>query len=133
HWIAGEITPEPQDELQSTHTHMLRKEDGAISWQRPAAVIARMVRAYTPWPGACTHWRGKLLKIVSAHALAMEPDANVVPGTVSIREEAGHTVLAIVTGAGFLLVQQVQLEGKRAMSVDEFLRGYPHIAASVLA
>ncbi len=132
-WIAGEITPEPQDELQVTHTHMLRKEDGAIMWQRPAAVLARMVRAYNPWPGAYTHWRGKLLKIVSAHALTLEPDAHVVPGTVSVREEAGHTVLAIVTGAGYLIVQQVQLEGKRAMSAEEFLRGYPQISASVLA
>jgi methionyl-tRNA formyltransferase len=132
-WIAGEITPEPQDELQSTHTHMLRKEDGKISWERPAAVIAREVRAYTPWPGAYTHWRGKLLKIVSAHATALEPDINVVPGTVSVREEAGHPVLAIVTGAGFLLVEQLQLEGKRAMSADEFLRGYPHISGSALA
>ncbi len=132
-WIAGEITPEPQDELQSTHTHMLRKEDGKISWQRPAAVIAREVRAYTPWPGAYTHWRGKLLKIVSAHALSLEPDTNVAPGTVSTREEGDQLVLAIVTGAGFLLVQQLQLEGKRAMSADEFLRGYPHISGSVLA
>ncbi|HLJ33855.1 MAG TPA: methionyl-tRNA formyltransferase, partial [Ktedonobacteraceae bacterium] len=131
-WIAGEITPEPQDELQSTHTHMLRKEDGAIQWQRPAAVIARMVRAYNPWPGAYTHWRGKLLKIVSAHATALEPAINVLPGTVSVREEAGHPVLAIVTGADFLLVQQLQLEGKRAMSAEEFLRGYPHISGSVL-
>jgi methionyl-tRNA formyltransferase len=91
-----------------------------------------MVRAYTPWPGAYTHWRGKLLKIVSAHALTLDPDSNVVPGTVSVREEDGHPVLAVVTGAGFLLVQQLQLEGKRAMSAEEFLRGYPQISASVL-
>ncbi len=131
-WISGEITPEPQDEQQSTHTYMLRKEDGEIQWERPAAVIARMVRAYTPWPGAYTHWRGKLLKIVSAHAVTLEPDTDAVPGTVSVREEAGHTVLAIVTGAGFLIVKLLQLEGKRAMSAEEFLRGYPHIAGEVL-
>ncbi len=132
-WITGEIQPEPQDELQSTHTHMLRKEDGEISWQRPAAVIARMVRAYTPWPGAYTHWRGKLLKIVGAHAVSLEPDADVVPGTVSVREEAGRSVLAIVTGTGFLIVTNLQLEGKRAMSADEFLRGYPQIAGEILS
>src|SRR5579863_4228085 len=39
-WIAGEITPEPQDELRASHTHMLRKEDGEISWEQPAAVLA---------------------------------------------------------------------------------------------
>ena len=98
-WVAREITPEAQDEQRSSHTHMLRKEDGKIQWERPAAVIARMVRAYTPWPGAYTHWRGKLLKIVAAQAITLEPATDLVPGTVTVREEAGHVVLAIVTGA----------------------------------
>ncbi len=136
-WIGGQITPIPQDETQATHTRMLRKEDGEISWQRPAAVLARMVRAYTPWPGAHTHWRGKLLKIVHAHALEVEPEAPIpgetlVPGMVSVREEGGQQVLAIVTGSGLLIVDRLQLEGKRAMSTDEFLRGYPQIAGAVL-
>jgi methionyl-tRNA formyltransferase len=131
-WIAGEITPEPQDEQYATHTHMLRKEDGEIHWDRPAAVLARQVRAYTPWPGSYTHWRGKLLKIVSAHALGGQVDALVPPGTVSIREEAGHKVLAIVTGSGLLIVKQLQLEGKKVMSTEEFLRGYAHIVSEVL-
>jgi len=127
-WIAGKITPEPQDESKASHTRMLRKEDGEIRWDLPAAVLARQVRAYTPWPGSYTHWRGKLLKIIQAHPLAVEPEAAVLPGTVSVREEAGHQVLAIVTGSGLLLVKQLQLEGKRAMSAEEFLRGYPQIA-----
>lgn len=131
-WVAGEITPEPQNEERATHTHMLRKEDGEIDWQRPAAVIARMVRAYNPWPGAYTRWRGKLLKILAARAVALEPDRDVPPGTVSRREDAGREVLAIVTGSGFLLVPQLQLEGKKAMSADEFLRGYAHIAGERL-
>ncbi len=135
-WISGQITPTPQDETQATHTRMLRKEDGEISWQRPAAVLARMVRAYTPWPGTYTHWRGKLLKIVHARALEVEPEAlpgeTIVPGTVSQREEGGQQVLAIVTGSGLLIVDRLQLEGKRAMSTDEFLRGYPQIVGEVL-
>src|SRR5947199_2193214 len=94
-WVEGRIAPEPQDAQQATHTRMLQKEDGEIRWDRPAAVIARQVRAYTPWPSAYTHWRGKLLKILSAHAFAGIPDAVVVPGTVSVRGEAGHEVLAI--------------------------------------
>jgi methionyl-tRNA formyltransferase len=131
-WIAGEITPEAQDEQRASHTHMLRKEDGAIDWEQPAVVLAHKVRAYTPWPGAYTHWRNKLLKIVSAHAIAMEPGEAVQAGTVIQRKEAGHDVLAIVTGQGLLAVKQVQLEGKRAMSAEEFLRGYPQIAGEVL-
>ncbi|MBA2287977.1 MAG: methionyl-tRNA formyltransferase [Ktedonobacteraceae bacterium] len=131
-WIAGQITPEPQDEQQSTHTHMLRKEDGQIQWQRPAPVLARMVRAYDPWPGSYTSWQGKRLKIITAHAQALEPDREVTPGTVSLREEAGQQVLAIVTGAGFLIVERLQLEGRKAMRADEFARGYPQIVGAVL-
>lgn len=131
-WVAGEITPQPQDEQKASHTRMLRKEDGEIRWERPAAVLAREVRAYTPWPGSYTHWRGKLLKIVKAHALLSEPDSQVPPGTVSLLEEAGHRLLAVVTGAGRLLVERLQLEGRKAMSAEEFVRGYPTIVGEVL-
>lgn len=136
-WVNGQLTPVPQDETQATHTRMIRKEDGAINWQRPAAVLARMVRAYIPWPTAYTHWRGKQLKIVQAHALEVEPEApqpgeTIAPGTASIREEAGQEVLAIVTSSGLLIVTQLQLEGKRAMPTAEFLRGYPQIVGDVL-
>ena len=134
-WIAGSIVPQPQEELHATHTRMLRKEDGLLHWDKPAAVLARQVRAYIPWPGSYTHWRGKLLKILEAHPLAVEIDTleqDVQSGLVSTREEAGHQVLAMVTGSGFLIVTRVQLEGKKAMSAEEFLRGYSHIAGDVL-
>lgn len=138
-WVTGKITPQPQDALRATHTRMLKKEDGRIQWERPAAIIARQVRAYTPWPASYTFWRGKLLKILAAHPLAVEPDAGsetqdaaLQPGLVSMREEAGHHVLAIVTGSGLLVVTRLQLEGKRAMSAEEFLRGYTHITGEVL-
>ncbi len=131
-WVTGKITLEPQDELKASHTKMLRKEDGEICWEKAATVLARTVRAYTPWPSAYTYWRGKLLKIVSAHPLSVIPGTNTPPGTVSVREEAGHKVLAIVTGSGLLIVKSVQLEAKKAMSAEEFLRGYPQIVGEVL-
>jgi methionyl-tRNA formyltransferase len=131
-WIAGQLKPEPQVEELATHTKMLRKEDGEINWQLPAAALARMVRAYTPWPGSYSHWRGRLIKILSASAAAFETNPPLAPGTVSTREEAGHKTLAVATGAGLLLVKQVQLEGKKAMSAEEFLRGYPQIVGEVL-
>ncbi len=131
-WVQGNTTPQPQLDLGISHTHMLRKEDGEISWQRPAAIIARAVRAYTPWPTAYTHWHGKLLKIISAHAASVEPDQKVTPGTVSMQKEVGHEVLAIVTGSGILLVDRLQLEGKKIVSAEEFVRGYPHIVGEVV-
>lgn len=130
-WIAGKITPEPQDESKATHTRMLRKEDGLINWQRAAAVIVRAVRAYTPWPSAYTYWHGKLLKIISAQPLHVEVDS-LTPGKVSVHSEAGRQCLCIATGSGLLLVRELQLEGKRAMSAEEFLRGYAQIVGQVL-
>ena len=131
-WVQGRIVPQPQDEQKASHTHMLHKEDGQISWDRAAAVLAREVRAYQPWPGAYTYWRGKLLKIVSAHAEALEPGKEVPPGTAILRKEAGHQLLAIVTSSGYLVIDRLQLEGKKAMSAEEFLRGYPQIVGEVL-
>jgi methionyl-tRNA formyltransferase len=131
-WITGEITPEPQDDNGATHTRMLKKEDGLLHWDRPASVLARQVRAYTPWPGAYTYWNNKLFKILAARPLNVSLESPLVPGTVTTREDAGHPVLAIVTGAGLLLVRQLQLEGKKAMSAEEFLRGYPQIVGSTL-
>ena len=111
---------------------MLRKEDGEIAWDRPAAVLARAVRAYTPWPSAYTCWHGKLLKVVSAYAVTSEPGEEVKPGTVSLRKENNQQILSVATGNGLLIVDKLQLEGKKVMSAGEFVRGYPQIVGEVL-
>ena len=131
-WVQGKITPQPQDEQLASHTRMLRKEDGEIVWNHPAEVLARAVRAFTPWPSAYTNWRGKLLKIISAHAVPSEPTLEAKPGTVNQRKENDRQMLSVVTGNGLLIVDKLQLEGKKVMSADEFLRGYSQIVGDVL-
>ena len=132
-WVSSKITPVPQDNNTASYTHRLRKEDGELPCAEPAALLARMVRAYTPWPGAYTHWRGKLLKIISARAIPQSASPEpATPGTVSVLQDAGHKSLLIATGDGSLLVTQLQLEGKKAMSAEEFLRGYPQIIGETL-
>lgn len=129
-WIVGTIAPQPQGESPTPYTHMLRKEDGAINWHAPAEVLWRQVRAYSPWPGAYTSWRGKMLKIVAAHPDIASSDAR--PGVVLVRKAQGQQQLAIGTGEGLLVIERLQLEGKKALSADEFLRGYPQIAGEKL-
>jgi len=131
-WISGELTPQPQDEQQASYTRMMRKEDGEIDWYRPADLLARQVRAYTPWPTAYTTWRSKLVKIVSAHALVSETQKDAPVGIVMLRKEDGEPSLQVVTGEGMLVIDRLQLEGKKAMSAGEFLRGYPQIVGDVL-
>ncbi len=126
-WIAGTLSPQPQDEREASYTHMVKKEDGSIDWRRPAGELARMVRAYSPWPGAFSTWRGKLLKITSAHAIPHETREERPAGTVVVRKEHGQPALSVVTGDGLLQIERLQVEGKKGMSADEFLRGYPHI------
>ena len=131
-WVQGKITPQPQDERFASHTHMLHKEDGKIDWNRPADVLARTVRAFTPWPGAYTNWSNKLLKIISAHTIQSDPGSEARAGTVSLRKENGLQTLIVATGKGLLILEKLQLEGKKVTSADEFLRGYSHIVGEVL-
>jgi methionyl-tRNA formyltransferase len=131
-WVQGNITLQPQEERFASHTRMLHKEDGKIDWSRPADVLAQAVRAFTPWPGAYTHWGKRLLKIISAHPTQTDAGSEGRNGTVSLRKENGLQTIAIATGNGHLIVEKLQLEGKKVMSAGEFLRGYSQIVGEVL-
>jgi len=85
------------------------------------------VRAFHPWPGCYTKWRGKLIKIIEAEPLSQEADA--VTGRVVVLPGDG---LGVSTGAGVLRLLVVQLEGKRVMTAGEFLRGQRQFVGAVL-
>jgi methionyl-tRNA formyltransferase len=124
-WFGGEIKPQPQLEADATYTKMLDKADGEIDWRMPAVDIARRVRAFHPWPGCYTRWRGKTLKVIAATPLAGKRGT---PGqTMATEGGAG-----IQTGDGILVLRQVQIEGKRQMDIAEFLRGQRDFIGSTL-
>lgn len=130
HWLAGELTPQPQDETQATVTRLLRKEDGRLDWTQPAEALARQVRAFTPWPGAFTTWDGRTLKVLAAHAISAPSD--LPPGTCFVRSDPASGLLGCACGQGALALEVIQLEGKRALPAGEVLRGYPALAAATL-
>jgi methionyl-tRNA formyltransferase len=75
----GTAEPEPQNQDEATYCKLIRKEDGEIDWAREAERIERMVRAYTPWPGAYTYWGDRKLTVreaavYTADALGPTPD-----------------------------------------------------------
>ncbi len=125
----GEITPQPQDESGATYCAPIRREQGEIDWRLPAVDIWRRVRAYEPWPGCYTAWRGKQLKVVEAEPLPAQGVAGV--GQVVAANSEG-IAFGVVTGDGVLGVLRVQLEGKRAMSAAEFIRGQREFIGSTL-
>ncbi len=119
-WQRGEITPLPQDNKMATYFGQIKKEDGEIDWALPVVAIGRRVRAFNPWPGCYTTWRGKQLKIIAAEALPGES----TPGSGKVIARAGKEGgLGIGTGEGVLGVLRLQLEGKKAVNAAEFLRG----------
>jgi len=116
----GELIPQPQDEAAASYSGLIRKEDGEIDWHLPAVDIWRRVRAYQPWPGCYTRWRGKQLKVLETVSLGEQGTHEV--GHVVALDRKG-AAFGVSTGDGILGVLRVQLEGKRAMPAAEFLRG----------
>ena len=126
-WLAGEIQPQSQDDSQATYCRIIAKQDGLIDWSQSAVEIWRRSRAYYPWPGTYTYWRGKLLKVLRAEALP-QCSGKGEPGRVMTLDEG----LAVATGEGALLLREVQLAGKRALSAEDFGRGQRDFVGSVL-
>ena len=134
-WARGEIAPRPQDDALATYSTMLSKEDGELSFSLPAARLAAQVRAYLPWPGTYTHWRGRALRLLEASALpagAGVPDIGAPVGSVVRPASEDAPAMAIVAGDGLLGVVRLQLEGRRPATASEFLRGHPSIVGEVL-
>lgn len=130
-WLRGEITPQPQDESQATLSRMITKEQGFLDWGQPAVVLARVVRAFQPWPGAYTKWRGKILKIIEATPCC--PAQRGAPGTaLALDPPEEGSPLGIQTGEGILVLKTVQLEGRKVVSAGEFLRGQRGIVGETL-
>ena len=126
-WSRREIEPREQEESRATVTRRLTREDGRIDWTRPAEDTARRVRAYDPWPGSFTQWRGKLLKIADV-AVSAGPSRAVGPGeVVSVGDGVGAG-----TGKGVLLLGSLQLEGRRSIPALEFRRGHRDFVGSIL-
>jgi len=128
-WIDGRVVPQPQDSEKATYSGIIKKEDGRLDWSRPAVELWRKVRAFQPWPGCYTAWEGKLVKIIEAAPL---PGQGEVGRVVEIPDR-GDIALGVATGDGILGLVVIQIEGKRAMSGEEFLRGQRGFIGSVLA
>jgi methionyl-tRNA formyltransferase len=117
---------------EATYTPFIKKEDGHISWNKTAAEIDRMIRAYTPWPGCYTSSSGVLLRIITAYP---RTDCSVpgssVPGDVLPYDK--NTGISVVCGAGTVLsVTELQWQAKKIMSHQDFMNGARNFAGSHL-
>ena len=129
-WLKGELEPRPQDERRATYSRLITSKDGQIDWHLPALQLWRQVRAFNPWPGCYTSWQGKRLKIHKAVAVGKRVNDKI--GEVIALAQPSPVKVGIATGEGFLGLCQVQLEGKREMSIADFVRGHRNFIGSIL-
>ncbi|PKB73350.1 MAG: methionyl-tRNA formyltransferase [SAR202 cluster bacterium Io17-Chloro-G7] len=132
-WVAGEVSANSQDESLASITSKLQRQDGEADWRLSAKELERRHRAFTPWPGLFTVWEGKVLKLLDVKTSSPGSDQHAEaahqPGRVVATTGSGAEV---ATGEGMLELRTVQLEGRRAQSASEFMRGYPSVIGSLL-
>jgi len=131
-YLAGKITPQKQRTADTTLCRMLKKEDGQIDWSDSAQSIYNRYRAFFPWPGIFTFWETKgapkRLKLTKIHFNIKTTAANHQVGEVFQIEKQ----IAVQTGNGFIILEEVQIEGKTPMKIQDFLNGYSNFLNSVL-
>jgi methionyl-tRNA formyltransferase len=139
-----------QDDSAATYSRRIERDDARIDWSLPAERIWNQVRGYRAWPQAFTTFGGRQLKILRAWPLGRDGgdilsagegfpagrDQSPAQGTEiasagTVSVQGGVPV--VQTGAGLLRLDEVQLEGKRAQSGADFLRGYPSLNGAKLA
>ncbi len=122
---AGTAVRIPQDNEKATYVKMLFKDMGRIDFTQPALKLERLIRGLNPWPSAYTILDGKTLKLWQADAEQASQTAEEktsIPGEIL---ELRRDSFVVATGEGVLVIKEVQLEGKKRMPSDVFLRGYP--------
>ena len=126
----GRAPRAPQDESRATYAAKLSRENGEIVWTDAMDKIDRRIRAMNPWPAAYTFLpTAEGERKLKVYACAMHPEDSGAPGQVLWADRRGILVAA---GAGAVLLEAVQLEGRKRMSAKDFLSGHPVAAGVVL-
>ena len=122
-----------QNDEEATHVTMLDKTMGNLDFSKPAVQLERWIRGLNPWPTAYTKLDGKMCKLWRAEVVLAEELGKEVkgvqPGTVVA---VAKDCFDVITGDGVLRVKELQLEGKRKMTTEEFLRGFSLEAGTLL-
>ena len=127
--VREDLQPSAQDSSRATYAPRLEKRDGEIDWQASAAHVERLVRAYSPWPGAwCSLATGKGLRKITITAATVGPGVpGLKPGQIVQADKNGWRVAC---GDGTLNIEKIIPEGTREMTGTAFLLGFPLTAGS---
>ncbi len=115
---ADKLTPEVQDEIFTTYAHKLNKAEAEIDWTQSAKEIDQTIRAFNPWPVAFTSFNGKPLRLFMSK-VESTTSAELAGSVISESPDG----ICVATGDGVLSFSRLQLPGKKAMDVRDFLNG----------
>lgn len=132
---AGTAVRTPQDDSKSCYASMLSKSLGNIDWTMPAVEIERLIRGLSPWPSAFTYLNGKTLKLWRTKVLKETelPRGSLTEGQAGEVVYVDKKSFVVKAGEDYINVLELQLEGKKRMETDAFLRGYTLEAGCVLS
>ena len=122
-----------QNEEEATYVKMLDKTMGNLDFSKPAVQLERWIRGLNPWPTAYTKLDGKMLKLWKAEVLSAEEAGKNSKGLdTGVITAVSKDSFDVLTGDGVLRIKELQLEGKRKMTAEEFLRGFTLEAGTLL-
>jgi methionyl-tRNA formyltransferase len=117
-YVKGEIISKAQDHLKATFTHLVKKEDAEIFWDKyQASEIEQLSRAFTPWPGIYSFWNSKKIDLYKISVVEGDFEAGLIV------EKDGKILIGTKKGA--ISPEFVKLEGKNKTATDDFVRGHP--------
>ncbi len=120
-FLVGALSPAPQDESAASHASLLSREHGVVAWGKSALEVHNHIRGFVPWPGAYTSLGGVRLKL---HRGRVDVAAGefASPGSVLRADARG---IKVACGQGVIVIEELQLQGRKRMAVEAFLSGRP--------
>jgi methionyl-tRNA formyltransferase len=134
-WFSGKIQPITQDDEKATFTKVLKKSDGKINWKKSAEEIERQIRAFNPWPGSFTECQKNDydLKTIKIWKASVQEETEAGPfGDIGKTYLASNEKIAVQTQKNFLIIEELQPEGGKRMTSEDFLKGRSDFIGTIL-
>jgi len=129
-WIKNEIKPKKQNEKEATYTKIIKKEDGKIDWSKPAENLEKQIRAFHPWPGSFCRADDKIIKILKAFTLKQTKGSP--QGPLGKTYLATNEQIAVQCKNDYLIIEELQFEGKKKITAKDFLKGNINFIGKIL-
>lgn len=131
-WIEGRIKSKKQKESQATLCQLIERDDGRIFWDEKAEVIYNKYRALSPWPGIFCFWENSdSLERIKFHKVSLQRKDSETEYRLGEVFQSGDEI-GVKSSEGIIIIDEIQLEGKKPLSIKEFVNGHPDFIGSVL-